>query len=150
MTVPPKKLGALLIEAGEKIAKVRDTTLKKANLNHLSHGRVLVLTVLADGPATQADICRYVGQKPPSMMEMLQRLEKSHLVKKEKHPESNRKVLWSLTTKGKKDWEKAQGLLFKMTQVVDATLTKGGYPPKKVEEMKAFLSFIIAQLDARS
>jgi MarR family transcriptional regulator, organic hydroperoxide resistance regulator len=68
----------------------------------LRTGQELVIMLLGDSPGkSQAEITRWLGVEPPTTAKMLARLERAGFVERVRSADDRRKVLVSLTDKGR-------------------------------------------------
>ncbi|HEY2644958.1 MAG TPA: MarR family winged helix-turn-helix transcriptional regulator [Galbitalea sp.] len=68
----------------------------------LRTGQELVIMLLGDSPGkSQAEITRWLGVEPPTTAKMLARLERAGFVERVRSGDDRRKVLVSLTDKGR-------------------------------------------------
>ena len=68
----------------------------------LRTGQELVIMLLGDSPGkSQAEITRWLGVEPPTTAKMLARLERAGFVERVRSADDRRKVLVSLTEKGR-------------------------------------------------
>ena len=135
--------GGLLVEAGKRISDVGQKALADAGLGHLSFGRIGVLSFLLESQGTQAELCRALRQKPPSMGELLQRLEKEGLVKSSADPDDRRRTHWSLTAKGRRDITKARTVFRKSGERIDRAFDALGVSSKELRRFKEVLSGLL-------
>lgn len=140
---PHDSWGGLVITAGARIKELSREGLSRAGLSHLSHGRIGVLSLLLAGPFTQAELCRTLGQKPPSMMEMLARLAKEGLVVSAPDPTDHRKVQWSLSERGRRDIVLARAAFRKSGNRIDRFFSKRGVVASEIERTKEILRLFL-------
>ena len=143
---PRQSWGGLVVEAADKMAYLGRADLKKAGLERLSLGRIGVLSALLEAPLTQNQLCRLLRQKPPSMGELLQRLEKEKLVTSTPDDHDGRKVNWMLTVKGKYNLMKARVVFKKTGKIIDAALRKASVSKMELERSKKLLQSFIVEI----
>jgi DNA-binding MarR family transcriptional regulator len=140
---PHDSWGGLIISTAARIKELGQEDLVRAGLGHLSYGRIGVLSLLWPGPLTQADLCRALGQTPPSMMEMLARLKAEGLVTATPDPTDRRKTGWSLTARGKRDVEKARGAFRRSGAHIDRLFRRYAVDGAAVERSKEILRIFL-------
>ena len=115
----PKLMLHLFMHIGRLLEGLASEKLEK---NGLYHGQGRILSALNHfGETTQADIARGLEIRPATVTNMIQRMEKSGLVKRSVDPVTNRAVIAELTTSGRKaaerveqTWESIEPLIVKM------------------------------------
>lgn len=147
---PHQSWGGLIVEVAAKISAVGYRALKEAGLSHLSYGRIGVLSLLLISPSTQVQLCRKLGQKSPSMGEMLGRLKKDGLVTGVPNREDRRKNFWYLTPLGRKDILKVKSVFKKTGTLIDEALSKNSVAEKELERFKEILILFNAELSQRA
>ena len=144
---PHGSFAGLVMEAGTRVSRLGLEALARAGLQHLSFGRIGVLSHLLDGPATQADLCAILGQKPPSMGELLARLSNERLVTSAPDDHDGRKTNYSLTLKGRRDILKARTVFRKSGRRIDRELARMAVSPRELERFKRILSRCIEEME---
>ncbi|WP_244669574.1 MarR family winged helix-turn-helix transcriptional regulator [Kaistia sp. 32K] len=85
----------LVSTAGRLLARLADTRLRKIGIS-ISH--FPVLAALKDGKAlSQKELARIAGVEQPSMAQLLSRMERDDLIRREPDPKDGRSSLVSLT-----------------------------------------------------
>lgn len=132
-----------MMATAAELSKEGKREMRKHRLAHLSYGRVGVLALLLQGPHTQAELAQKLGQKPPSMMEMLEGLEKDKLVQYTADPKDKRKFDWSLTVQGKRDALEAKELLRKVGGELDQFFQENKISEKEIGRFKEILLLLL-------
>ncbi len=139
---PQESFAGLVVAAANLIREKGLEKLKSKGIQ-LSHGRIGVLSSLMISKKSQAQLCQELGQKAPSMMEMLQRLQKDKLIKKIDHETDKRVKLWFLTKKGEKYILMTQETFKNEGRKLDRFFKKSKISDKQLEELKSFLKNFI-------
>ncbi len=106
-----------------------------AQVNSLSNSQASTLLILDSQEKTsQIDIARSLHLKPPSVVTLVDELEKLKLVRRHTHPQSRRAYQIKLTPLGKTEAQKVKRQAFQLESLVKASLTK--------DEYKAFTSAV--------
>lgn len=102
-------LWALYHNTSDALMEVRSKEMENFGLTHIEHRLLLAIPLINNTTGkkvTASDLSRWLCRKQSSISELLTRMEKKGLVKRESHP-SNKKVrIIQLTDKGKKLKEK--------------------------------------------
>ena len=136
-------LGGLIVAVAKRLSEAGRQALVDAGLGHLSFGRIGVLSFLIDGAGTQAELCRALRQKPPSMGELLQRLAKEGLVDSEADPNDGRRTNWSLTARGERDILKARTVFRQSAKQIDRALDALGVTNNELGRIKQVLAGLL-------
>ena len=91
---------------GRLLERAVEKELAPTDLHH-GQGRIL-LNIKASGAITQADLARLMDVKPATVTNMLKPLEEKKLVQRKTDPKTNRAILVSLSTDGKRACTKIQ------------------------------------------
>lgn len=140
---PHLSFGSLIMAVASEVSKQGKREMRKNRLGHLSYGRVGVLALLLQSPLTQAELAQKLGQKPPSMMEMLEGLEQEGLIQYTPDLQDKRKFDWSLTKKGKKDALEAKNLLRTVGKELDQFFKENKIGEKEIERFKEILLLLL-------
>lgn len=135
--------GGLVVTVGTRLSERGKAALASSGLSHLSFGRIGVLSILLVAPTTQAELCKALRQKPPSMGELLERLAKDGLVFSTPDKTDRRKTNWALTPQGRRDIEKARTVMRKTGRRLDRSLRKMGVSEKELDRFKAVLAGLL-------
>ncbi len=135
--------GGLIVTVGNRVSEQGRAALGTAGLSHLSFGRIGVLSILLVEPTTQAELCRSLHQKPPSMGELLERLEKDGLVFGTPDETDRRRTHWALTPRGRRDVERAREVMRKAGLRLDRSLQKAGVSDKELSRFRAVLASLL-------
>lgn len=144
---PETSLGGQVLRFAEKTKKICKAQLNSSGLNHLSITNVWLLNFLTNEPMILTELCNVMKQRPSSLQQMLERLEKEGLVKQTRQNEDLRKVFWSLTKKGKFQLDKAQKSLREVGKKVDIFLSRKNIWEKEIERMKEVLMLLNEEFD---
>ena len=143
---PHGSLGGIVILLGQNLTNFGKKELVKNGMKHISWGRFWVLQALNEAPQNQASLCKKLGQKAPSMIDMLRRLNDEKIIKFIAHPNDVRRKEWSLTTKGKKDYQKAKKILRNIGFKMDTILKENKVEPSEIQRVNEILSLLNNQL----
>ena len=139
---PHGSLGGIVISLGKNLIYHGKTELVNNGLKNISWGRFWVLHALYEEPQNQASLCKILGQKPPSMIQMLRRLGDEKIIKFIAHPNDVRRKEWSLTAKGRKHYQKAKIVLRSTGHKMDLFLKENKIEPNEIQRVKEILSLI--------
>ncbi len=140
---PHLSFGSLILAVAAEISKQGKREMRKHRLGHLSYGRIGVLALLLQSPHTQAELAQKLGQKPPSMMEMLEGLEQEKLIQYTPDLQDKRKYDWSLTKKGEKDALEAKNLLRRVGKELDQFFKENKIGKNEIERLKEILLLLL-------
>jgi DNA-binding MarR family transcriptional regulator len=104
---------------------------------------VLLAALAEQGEVTQQDLVRRVSSDPSTVRAMLVLLEGRGLVRRERHPSDGRARSVSLTTRGRRAFDK----LWAASEPIRARLL-AGLEPHEIETLVALLRRVIANVSA--
>lgn len=132
--------GRLLSTAARLVEHAWDAHLAQWDLNHASHA---VLSVLQAGPRSQRELAVVMRVQDQTMSRVVERMERSGYVTRERSPDDRRRVLVSITGPGH---ETARQV------VQDAraeTLVSEALPDGQTEELRVLLLTLVRRLGDR-
>lgn len=139
---PQASFGGQVIRLSYNLTQAAKKALKQSGLEHVSFARFWVLHELSLEPLNQASLCERLGQKPPSMMEMLDRLAQDNLVKSKALRSDPRRKQWSLTAQGFRDYQKAREVIRDVGRKMDQFFYEQGIPEKEISRVKEILTLL--------
>ena len=101
------ELWMLLHQTCDAIIKARENALRKQVGISRMQASVLFIVKAVDGPATPAEISRWLFREPHSVSGLLNRMEKDGLVKKVKDLERKNMIRVAITEKGEKAYHQS-------------------------------------------
>ncbi len=108
----------------------------------LRTGQELVIMLLGDAPGqSQADITRWLGVEPPTTAKMLARLEKAGFVERVRSTEDRRRVVVTLTGKGKALHQRVRDMWTELNAITIAGLSE-----RDREELERLLLRVLENL----
>lgn len=102
-------LWALYHNTSDALMEVRSKEMERFGLTHIEHRLLLAIPIIRNSTGrrvTASDLSRWLFRKQSSISELLTRMEKKGLVKRESHPTNKKVRLIQLTKKGKSLREK--------------------------------------------
>jgi DNA-binding MarR family transcriptional regulator len=106
---PDYELWVLLHQATDAIAGAREDELRKFGIS-MMQAAVLFIVKAIKGPATPAEISRWLFREPHTVSGLLNRMEKQGLVKKVKDLERKNLIRVEITDKGEEGYRRSRGL----------------------------------------
>ncbi len=136
----PEAMPAMLIAtAARSLSRLADIRFRDLGL---AVGQMPVLTALKDGAKlTQKELARIAGVEQPSMAQLLSRMERDGLIRREPDPEDGRSSLISLTDAAIDRIVPARTLLFQGNK--DAL---AGFEKNEIAQLTDMLQRIIANV----
>jgi DNA-binding MarR family transcriptional regulator len=101
------ELWMLLHQACDAIIKARENALRKQIGISRMQAAVLFIVKSVDGPATPAEISRWLFREPHSVSGLLNRMEKDGLIKKVKDLERKNLIRVAITEKGEEAYQQS-------------------------------------------
>jgi DNA-binding MarR family transcriptional regulator len=136
---PYDSLGGLITSLSLKMARACKQGLEASEINNITVGRFWVMHALFQQPQNQRSLCLMLQQSAPSMMEMLQRLQKDKLVKAKASQSDPRKKEWSLTDLGKKTYLNSKNIFRDVGFAIDSFFKEKNISKEEVEAAKKIL-----------
>jgi DNA-binding MarR family transcriptional regulator len=140
---PHASWGGLMLSAAAEMSKRSKAAFNRHRLAHVSPARIGILSILLQGPSTQAEMSRALRVAPPSMMEMMERLEADGLVKRSRDESDKRKINWQISDKGKRDTLQARALMRTQGKMLDRFFSEKGVTPQEIERFKEVLRLLL-------
>jgi DNA-binding MarR family transcriptional regulator len=137
---PHVSFGGLVTSLSLKMRKRTEADLVEAGLAHISFPRFWVMNALSVGPKSQAELCRLLVQRAPSMMEMLRRLESDGLTRYTQSETDARRKTWALTAKGRREHLRAREIIRDVGRRIDAFFVDYGVSEVELTRIKQILS----------
>ncbi len=136
----PKTMPSILIShAARALARRADAKLRDIGI---STSQFSVLAALKDGaPLTQKELAQLANVEQPSMAQLLARMERDGLIRREADPNDGRSSLISLTDNATSLFSPVRAILFQGNQ--DALL---GFNDSEVEQLVALLQRLISNI----
>ena len=103
---PDYELWMLLHYTCDAMAKVRENELRQIGISRMQRA-VLFIVKSIDGPATPAEISRWLFREPHSVSGLLDRMVKQGLVKKTKDLERKNLIRVAITEKGEQAYQQS-------------------------------------------
>jgi MarR family transcriptional regulator for hemolysin len=128
---PGASVGFWLNNASRSLLRLHDARLREFGF---AMAQLPVLIALEDGAALpQKELARRARIEPPSMVELIARMEKAGLVKRSPHPDDGRVSLISLTPRARKQVPRAKEALIQGE--ADATLGLSAHERTQLREL---------------
>ena len=101
------ELSVLLFQANDTLLRARDNELRQFGIS-VRQAAVLFTVKAVKGPATPAEISRWLFREPHTVSGLLNRMEKQGLVRKVKNLERKNLIRVVLTEKGEEAYQQAR------------------------------------------
>ncbi|BCM93254.1 transcriptional regulator SlyA [Abditibacteriota bacterium] len=112
--------GALLSRASQRVRDSFENRMSGSSLKSKHYG---ALILLEDGPKTQIELGRQLWVDRTSMVALVDELESSGDVKRERHPEDRRAYLIQLTEQGQTTLKRAREIADEVENEIFSTLS---------------------------
>jgi DNA-binding MarR family transcriptional regulator len=104
---PEYELWVLLQQACDAMTRARDNELREFGISTMQAAVLLVVKAI-NGPATPAEISRWLFREPHTVSGLLQRMEKEGLVRKVKDLERRNIIRVAITEKGEEAYQRSR------------------------------------------
>jgi len=101
------ELWVLLHQACDAMSRARENEVRKFGIS-MMQAAVLFIVKAIDGPATPAEISRWLFRKPHAVSGLLDRMEKQGLVRKVKNLERKNMIRVVITEKGENAYQRSK------------------------------------------
>ena len=128
---PEYELWVLLHQAVDAMIRARENELRKFGISRIQ-AAVLFIIKAIDGPATPAEISRWLFREPHTVFGLLVRMEKQGLVRRDKDLERRNMIRVTITEKGEKAFRRSRDM-----KVIRTILS--GISPEQRDNLKPYL-----------
>jgi len=128
---PEYELWVLLHQACDAMIRARENELREIGISRMQ-AAVLFIVKAIDGPATPAEISRWLFREPHTVFGLLVRMEKQGLVRRIKDLERKNMVRVTITEKGEEAYRRSRKL-----KVIRTILS--GLSPEQRDNLKPYL-----------
>ena len=128
---PEYELWVLLHQACDAMIRAREDELRKIGISRMQ-AAVLFIIKAIEGPATPAEISRWLFREPHTVFGLLKRMEKQGLVRRTKNLERRNMIRVTITEKGEKAYRRSRDM-----KVIRTILS--GLSPEQRKNLKPYL-----------
>ena len=128
---PEYELWVLLHQTVDTMARARENELREIGISRMQ-AAVLFIIKAIDGPATPAEISRWLFREPHTVFGLLKRMEKQGLVRRTKDLERRNMIRVTITEKGEEAYRRSRKL-----KVIRMILS--GLSPEQRDNLKPYL-----------
>ena len=128
---PEYELWVLLHQACDAMVRARENELREIGISRMQ-AAVLFIIKAIDGPATPAEISRWLFREPHTVFGLLVRMEKQGLVRRTKDMERRNMIRVTITEKGEKAFRQSRDL--KVIRTILSSLS-----PEQRDNIKPYL-----------
>ena len=128
---PEYELWVLLHQACDAMIRARENELRETGISRMQ-AAVLFIIKAIDGPATPAEISRWLFREPHTVFGLLKRMEKQGLVRRTKDLERRNMIRVTITEKGEEAYRRSRKL-----KVIRMILS--GLSPEQRDNLKLYL-----------
>jgi len=131
---PEYELWVLLHQACDAMGRARDDELREIGISKIQ-AAVLFIIKAIDGPATPAEISRWVFREPHTVFGLLKRMEKQGLVRRVKDLERRNMIRVTITEKGEEACRRSRDM--KVIRTILSSLS-----PEQRDNLKPYLEIL--------
>ena len=128
---PEYELWVLLHQACDAMIRAREDELRKIGISRMQ-AAVLFIIKAIEGPASPAEIPRWLFREPHTVFGLLKRMEKQGLVRRTKNLERRNMIRVTITEKGEKAYRRSRDM-----KVIRTILS--GLSPEQRKNLKPYL-----------
>lgn len=134
-----KHTGILIKKAARLFEQVANKDLDKIGVTYAQ--TIFLIRLWEKEGQSQMELSKSAGLKQPTVVRMLDRMERDGLIKRVRHPEDGRVYHFYLTAKAKRICPKLEGHADKMNEVSNQSLSKSD-----VEQLNKSIMVVIKNL----
>lgn len=125
------QLWVLLEQACDAMRKARDNELREFRISRMQAAILFIVNAI-DGPATPAEISRWLFREPHTVSGILERMEKQGLVRQVKDLERKNMIRVIITEKGEEAYQQSREL--KVVRTILSSLS-----PEQMDTLRPYL-----------